>query len=75
MATVKYDICSKTVAPLSASVVTVVDESVSLSEKTTLPPVSPPITTMVLPAVTVIAVVVMVRPPPVAVLDVTNPAA
>lgn len=38
VATVKYDICSKTVAPLSTSVFTRVGASDSLSVKTTLPP-------------------------------------
>ncbi|HZY47058.1 MAG TPA: hypothetical protein VFE96_04600 [Candidatus Bathyarchaeia archaeon] len=70
VATVKYDICSNTVAPLSTSVFTVVGVSDSLSVNTTLPPWAPAIATTVFPALTLVAVVVATRAPPVAVLDV-----
>lgn len=72
VATVKYDICSKTVAPLSTSVFTRVGASDSLSVKTTLPPCAPAIAITVLPAVTLAAPVVATRAPPVPMADVTK---
>lgn len=72
VATVKYDICSKTVAPLSVSVFTNVGESDSLSVNTALPPCAPAMATTVFPALTLAAVVVATKEVPAAVAEVTN---
>lgn len=72
VATVKYDICSKTVAPVSVSVFTSVGESDSLSVKVTVPPWAPATATTIFPAVTLIAAVVAVFAAEVAVVEVTR---
>lgn len=72
MATVKYDICSKIVTPLSTSVFTRVGESDSLSVNTTLPLWAPPMATTVSPALTLTAVVVATKLAPAFVADVTK---
>ncbi len=72
MATVRYDICSKIVAPPSTSVFTRVGVSDSLSVNTTLPLWAPPMATTVSPALTLTAAVVATKLAPAFVADVTK---